>query len=116
LSKQNLPETVVPSAPTLDVVEPTATVWRVDNGGLLVMLRLLDRVGDWQAPADHVRDIERPHDLEALARGQDLVVYLEPLTVRLPGEIAAMSMEPPLASAVPLPPSEANASSTLTAA
>jgi hypothetical protein len=60
---------------------------------------------------DRTRNVERPNDLEALKHGQDLVVFLEPFTVRLPGEIAAMSMEPPLGSSVPLS-SEANAPST----
>ena len=45
-------------------------------------------------------DIERPPDLEALEDGKDLVVYLEPFTHRLPGEIASMGIEPPLACAV----------------
>jgi hypothetical protein len=52
---------------------------------------------------DHIRDIERPHDLEALEHGEDLVVYPEPFTARLSSEIAAMGIEPPVSRAVPLP-------------
>ena len=47
--------------------------------------------------------IKRPHDLEALEYGEDLVVYLEPFTRRLPSEIAAMGIEPPVSRAVPSP-------------
>jgi hypothetical protein len=55
-----------------------------------------------------IRDIERPHDLEALEYGEDIVVYLEALTRRLPGEIAAMGSDPPVSCAGPFPliPSE----------
>src|SRR5215472_16031012 len=54
-------------------------------------------------PDDHIRDIERPHDLETLEHGKDIVVELEFLPVRLPGEIATMCIEPPLSRAVALP-------------
>jgi hypothetical protein len=59
-----------------------------------------------------IRAIKRPHDLEALEYGEDLVVYLEPFMGRFPREIAAMGIEPPLSRAVPFPSSQANASST----
>jgi hypothetical protein len=50
-----------------------------------------------------IRAIKRPHDLEALEYGEDLVVYLEPFMGRFPREIAAMGIEPPLSRAVPFP-------------
>ena len=50
--------------------------------------------------------IKRPHDLEALEYGEDIVVYLEALTRRLPSEISAMGTEPPVSPAVPLVPSK----------
>jgi hypothetical protein len=56
-------------------------------------------------------DIKRPHDLESLEYGEDIVVYLEALTRRLPSEISAMGIEPPVSRAGP-PLSQANASST----
>jgi hypothetical protein len=63
-------------------------------------------------PDHRIRDIERPHDLEALEHGGDLVVYFEPFTPRLTSEIAAVGIEPPGSRAVPSPSSQANASST----
>jgi hypothetical protein len=62
-------------------------------------------------PGDHIRDIERPHDLETLEHGTDIVVELASFPVRLPGEIATMCIEPPLFRS-PSPSSQANASST----
>jgi hypothetical protein len=47
-------------------------------------------------------DIKGPHDLEALEHCEDLLVYIEPFAHRLPSEIAAMGIEPPLARTVPL--------------
>jgi hypothetical protein len=40
---------------------------------------------------------------KALEHGEDLVVYLEPFKRRLPSEIAAMGIEPPVPRAVPSP-------------
>ena len=54
-------------------------------------------------PGGRIRDIKRPYDLEALEHGEDLVVYLERFTRRLPSDIAAMGIEPPLSRAVPFP-------------
>jgi hypothetical protein len=45
-------------------------------------------------------NIKRPHDLEALEHGEDLVVYLEPFPACLPGEIASMGIDPPVSRAV----------------
>ena len=53
-----------------------------------------------------------PDDLEALEHGRDLVVYLELFTVGLSGEIAAMSIEPSVSRAVPLPLVTSETSST----
>ena len=49
-------------------------------------------------------DIKRPHDLESLEYGEDIVVYLEALTRRLPSEISAMGTEPPSLACGPPPP------------
>jgi hypothetical protein len=54
-------------------------------------------------PSGRIRDIKRPYNLEALEHDKDVLVYLEPFTTRLPSEIAAMGIEPPLARAVPVP-------------
>jgi hypothetical protein len=43
-----------------------------------------------------------PCSLEWLECGEDIVVYLEALTRRLPSEISAMGTEPPVSRAVPL--------------
>jgi hypothetical protein len=51
-------------------------------------------------------DIKRPHDLESLEYGEDIVVYLEALTRRLPSEISAMGTEPPVSRAVPPRPNQ----------
>jgi hypothetical protein len=53
-----------------------------------------------------IRAIKRPHDLEALEYGEDLVVYLEPFMGRFPREIAAMGIEPPVSRTLPLVPSK----------
>jgi hypothetical protein len=63
---------------------------------------LIVRVKFW--PGGYICDVERPHDLEALEHSEDLVVYLEPFTRRLPGEIASMGIEPLLSRAVSPPP------------
>ena len=45
--------------------------------------------------------MKRPNDLEALEHGEDIVVYLELFTRRLPSEISVMGTEPPVSRAVP---------------
>src|SRR5215831_8447418 len=54
-------------------------------------------------PGDHIRDIERPHDLETLEHGKEIVVEFESFPTGLPTEIAAMGSDPPVARAVALP-------------
>src|SRR5215831_1809381 len=54
-------------------------------------------------PGNHIRDIERPHDLETLEHGKDIVVEFESFPTGLPTEIAAMGSDPPVARAVALP-------------
>jgi hypothetical protein len=50
--------------------------------------------------------MKRPNDLEALEHGEDIVVYLELFTRRLPSEISAMGTKPPVSRAVPPRPKQ----------
>jgi hypothetical protein len=50
--------------------------------------------------------MKRPNDLEALEHGEDIVVYLELFTRRLPSEISVMGTEPPVSRAVPPRPKQ----------
>src|SRR5215472_15923053 len=54
-------------------------------------------------PGDHIRDIERPHDLETLEHSKDIVVEPASFPARLPTEITAVGIEPPHSRAVALP-------------
>jgi hypothetical protein len=54
-------------------------------------------------PGDHIRDIERPHDLETLEHGKGIVAELASFPARLPGEIATMCIELPLSRVIALP-------------
>jgi len=41
----------------------------------------------------HIRDNERPHDLEALEDGSYIVVYFEPFAARLPNLVTVTGAE-----------------------
>jgi hypothetical protein len=83
------------------VIEVDAADFGLAAARLSFKLELLQHAGSFKTRSAFAN--QRPHGLEALEDGRYIVVYFEPFAARLPSEIAAMDIEPPVSGTVPLP-------------